>query len=393
MKYPLDAKQLGQDYFDLAIVFFVLLVSYAVKFAELVELDVVVVGWTAVMLYALYRVRLSLFFIPAIFYLVLFLAYLSGAVFVPLNPAELEYGRVLLTSFILSTLVFGLMIKKNGASGIAAGSSLSARWIPYLGLIAITAWTIFVYTEGKNIGGSVVKEYGGANYLTSSDLLAMFSLSVLGSRNISTKESLIFFAISVMALIFLGSRASLLIFCVAYIFCVGQIRGRNKLIIFFGVLLIAVALGLAVQSDESDLFFRFKTLYDLGGDESLTAREVFFSSYVSTIDQRVECLFLPCMPASGDYVHSIISVHQYFGIAGVVAIAFLLALVLMYYLKFRNFLLPGLFFYVCINMFFARAWVSLVFPVFIGMLLFFATKVLVATKKGSPLIGKTELSH
>lgn len=375
------SNSIAPDYFDLAMVLLVLLVAYAVKFAELVELDVVVVGWIAVLFYALLQVRLRLFFVPAIFYFLLFLAYLTGTVLVPRNPPELEYARVILTSFILSTLVFGIMTKKYTALGLASGSSLRARWIVYFGIIAVAAWAMFVYIEGKELGGSVVKEYGGANYLTSSDLLAMFSLVVLGSRNVSKKESLIFFSISVMALLFLGSRASLLVFCVAYAFCVNEISRKGKLIILLGVFFIVLAIGFAVQGDDSDLFFRFKTLYDLSGDESLAARDAFFSNYLSTIGQRVECLFLPCMPASGDYVHNIISVHQYFGIAGVIMIAVLLLLAFLYYVKFRDLLLPGLLFYVSVNMIFARAWVSLVFPVFIGMLLFFASKILASNKR------------
>lgn len=382
MKYPFNVEQsdqVGSDYFDLAIVFLMLLVAYAVKFAELIDLDVVVVGWMAVALYVLYRVKLNLIFIPAVFHLVLFVAYSIGIAFVPLNPLEFEYGRVVLTSFILSTLVFGLMIKKNNSRFPARGS-LKGRWITYLGLVAITVWTIFVYIQGKSIGESVVKEYGAANYLTSADLLAMFSLAVLGSRNVSARESLVFFAVSVVALVFLGSRASLLVFCFSYLFCIKQLQRRSKLIIFLGALLIAGVIGYVIQNDESDLFFRFKTLYNLGADESLSGREAFFSNYLSTIGQRVECLFFPCMPASGDYVHNLISVHQYFGIAGVMAVASLLLFALIYFLKFRFFLLPGLFAYVSANMLFARAWVSLVFPVFIGMLLFFSTRVLVANR-------------
>ena len=391
MKFLKNTKRLNQfvsDYFDLALVFFVLLASYAIKFANIIELDLVIVGWISVVLYAMYKVKINSFIFTAVFYVVLLLAYSSGIAFVSLNPNDFEYGRVIFTSFILSALVFGLMVEKKSISNIPIKKSSRDRWFVYFGLIAITIWSIFVYIEGKNTGGSVIKEYGGANYLTISDLLAMFSLAVLGSKNISTKESLIFFVISLVALGLLGSRASLLVFCCAYIFCLKQIPIKNKLFIFFAVSLIIISFIYVVQNEESDLFFRLKTLYDFGNDESLVGREFLFSSYLSTIAQRSECLLLPCMPAPGDYVHNIISVHQYFGIFGILAVLVLVLFAFIYLMRFQFFILPGLFFYASINMLFARAWVSLIFPVFIGMLLFFTAQVFVANRFKKPYFGK-----
>lgn len=373
---PQSVRQREVNYYELSAVFFALLLSYAAKFTEFFEFDFVMLGWGAVSLYALCRIRWALLAIPAIFHVVLFLAYAVGVAFVSLNSTEFEYARVLLTSFVLAGLVFALLIEKSSVNFIDRELPGFGVFLIYAGPLMIAAWALFVYMEGKSVGGSVVKEYGGANYLTSADLLAMFSLTVLGSRDTTVKLNLFYFSVTSVALVMLGSRASALIFCVSYLFCLGRFKRRGRFFLIAGLLLVLGAIGSLIISDQTDLFFRFRVLSDLGADESLNARQELLNNHIANVATRTECIFLPCTPSTGDYVHSIISVHQYFGVAGVIAIGLIIFLTLIYMVKFRKFFLPGLFVYVALNMFFARAWISLVFPVLIGMSLFFSIRVL-----------------
>ena len=109
-----------------------------------------------------------------------------------------------------------------------------------------------------------------------------------------------------------------------------------------------------------------QTFQDLGGDVSYAERNMQIDNFIERYSNDLSCYFVPCRPPTGEYVHNILSLVQYFGILGGVLMS-----IGGYYLVrawrkgWRPKLLPVFVFALCQFLFF-RPWVSIVFPVLVA---------------------------
>jgi len=119
----------------------------------------------------------------------------------------------------------------------------------------------------------------------------------------------------------------------------------------------------------SPAFQRLASLFTLGEDNSLQDRLYFFSVFFEKLYSYPACIVVPCHAPSGEYVHSFLSIFEYFGLVGALVI-FVLVIhaVLNIKLVWRSNIF-GIFLFSAISMIATRAWVSPVFAILVGILL------------------------
>ena len=377
----MNGQNLKNDYLpEVAFLFYLLLLTYFIKFSNFVDFDFTVVGWFLFSIYALIRIRLRVILWIGVFHLVLSFFYFSGLHLDDQGDGGV-YGKVLLTSFFLTSTTFGFLSGEVRGYKISFFDIFYSRFFIYLCYGLLVYWVIFIFNASSFLGDYLVKDYGGANYLTTSDLLAMFSLALIGSSRTSLFESICFALITIVALVLLGSRASMTLFAACYLVAIKNLSLPKKLAgsLFF---VFALFLGLIfIENAESGLFYRFNSIFTLGDDDSSFARSELFSKYFDNLFANPICFALPCPPAAGNYVHNILSVHQYFGLMVFLVI---LSLLLLSFLQIKSYF-SGPFFallaYSFIQVLFFRSWVSLTFPIFLALILLSFTQLKAKSKK------------
>ena len=362
----------NKDYLpEIAFLFFLLLFTYFIKFSNFVDFDFTPVGWSVFAIHTLIRVKLRVIFKVGVLHLVLLIFYAVG-VHMSDQPDGWVYGRVIITSFFLTSAVLGLLTGSVRVSLNSVLELLSNRFFIFSCYALLAYWAIFILNIHEIAGAYLVKDYGGANYLTTSDLLAMYSLVLIGSTRTNIIESVAFALITIVVLALLGSRASIVLFVFCYLLSIKKFNIKRKIIAAL-LLIPAVVYGLSfVLRDEFGLFFRFNTIFALNDDESRGARSELMSIYFRNLIEDPACVFLPCHPVIGGYVHNILSVHQYFGlIVWVALLVIFLASIIRVNVYFRA---PyfSLLIYSFVQVLFFRSWVSLVFPVFLAFVFLLA---------------------
>jgi len=349
----------------LGLVLFLLLFVYFVKFSNLVPIDATIVGWMLISIYASFRVDNKILLLSAVVYVGIVLFYFLGF-YTSVEAVDADYEKNILSFAFLTALV--IEYRKNSTeSSFSLESKISNLFILNVIYGFVALWVLFILNASQTLGDYVVSEYGGANYLTTSDLLAMLTLTVIGSRKINFINSLVYLGITMIALALLGSRASIVIFLLSYMFALE----RKYLIksIFFGFIFFSMIFVVYRFADdfEGDVFFRMKTIFDLAGDESKEGRSFLFDSYLNSIFSNPYCFAFPCHPTPGDYVHNIFSIHQYFGMPIFLISLYVIADAVLRLVNGRaNTFLP-LFIYVLSQSLFFRSWHSLTFPVLVAL--------------------------
>ncbi|HMW48063.1 MAG TPA: hypothetical protein PKC70_07170, partial [Cellvibrionaceae bacterium] len=225
----MNGQNSKNDYLpEVAFLFYLLLVTYFIKFSNFVDFDFTFVGWFLFSVYALIRIRLRVILWIGVFHLVLSFFYFSGLHLDGQDEGGV-YGKVLLTSFFLTSTTFGFLSGEVRGYKISFFDIFYSRFFIYLCYGLLTYWVIFIFNASSFLGDHLVKDYGGANYLTTSDLLAMFSLALIGSNRTSIFESICFALITIVALVLLGSRASMALFAACYLVAIKNLSVPKKL--------------------------------------------------------------------------------------------------------------------------------------------------------------------
>lgn len=352
----------------LAALLFFLLFTYFAKFSNLASVDATMIGWMLVSIYALLKVNNFILIKSSSVYIGLLLFYLFGF-YTSSAAADADYEKHILT-FIFFTPLVMQYLKDGSDFEYEVNSSYFNVMMLNAIYLCVAFWILFVVYASQSMGDFVVSEYGGANYLTTSDLLAMMTLAIIGSRKINFFHSLIYLGITLIALALLGSRASIALFLLSYFFSLDRkywIKSIVFAVIFIGVVLIIYRI---IEDFEGEMFYRLKTIFDLADDESKEGRAFFFSNHLDHIASNPACFIIPCHPTPGDYVHNIFSIHQYFGLPIQLIVFYLIAVAVIKLLNGYSTIFLPLFIYVLTQSMFFRSWHSLTFPVFVAFLLF-----------------------
>ena len=366
MNEPIKYKS---AFLEIGLFLFWVTVVYFVKFSQLFDFDFTIVGWSIISLYAILRVKPGVFILSGLIHSILYLFYIIGIYFTG-QQEDSDYGKSLAISFVIVAYVLGVLTGTTRFNKSKFIDAVTSSKMIYFVYILIVIWVVFIYTESGLVGGSVVSSYGGLNYITTSDLLAMSALAIIGSNRTSYKESLIFALITLIALILLGSRISIVCFIICYLVSAKNINIRAKFAIAFSFLAILIFMINSINKADDELFYRFNTLYELDGDLSVIGRTEMVSSYLNNMYENPVCIIVACPPIAGNYVHNIISIHQYFGLITFLLIFLLYVISIIKYLRRKDAEIAGLLAYVFVLTLIARSWASLVFPVALAIIIY-----------------------
>lgn len=331
---------------------------------------IILVIWLLLSFVVALFVKPTAIFVIFSIYAVFGIFYSTGFVSESWGVATPFYYRSILAWSIFSTLVYGFA--SGNVKGIKNGLSIGIKIerVQFLAILLFAGWS-FVGLRDLNSGILVdYRDITGNGYLTLSDAFALFSIAYMCRERIPSWELSIVFGLSLVVIFLLGSRTTL----VFYPFAVAFLIGRN--VSAKGALLWAVALGGSLYyafRDFVDLnsgaFFRFNSLFVMGQDRSGAVRDTIRQDMLDRIEENPECLIIACHPEAGLYDHSVLSVIQHFGIFG---IAFLIFFFVIGFLRFR-FIIAQWYFpilvYCTVSLVLSRAWLSVIFPVFIGLML------------------------
>lgn len=349
-----------------------LLYAYVLKFSNIsADIDFVLLAWLFVAAYTILAVSIDILIQVSVFYIILLVGYIVPYLINQDREVDLEYGRILVSSFILTSLFLGFVKGRLRNFRGLHQKIINSTILIYVLYIPVVLWIAFIFYQSEISHVNVVREYGGANYLTPSDLLAMATLLISSIDKIPKFGRLFFTVLTLFALILLGSRASIVIFIFTYVITLQSVRLPRKILI---VVFLAMTLGIfyyIVSELDVDFLFRLNTMSDLAFDPSRIARQQLLVDYFHVLMNSPQCWFIACPPAPGDYAHNIISIQQYFGIIGTITVGVLVLLFIINTLKNKTIPLAALGLYVMVQTLFFRSWQSLTFPIFIGFLFYY----------------------
>ena len=343
---------------------------YFLGTALIENIPVVEIVWFLLFVLAMVSVKSRAIFSIATIYIVFAIFYSTGIFSDNRETTTLIYYRTILVWCIFSILAYGILTQNTRPVFRIRLKLIKIHRLHFVAIVLVAAWS-FVALRDLNAGLVVdFRDYTGAVYLTLSDAFAMFSISYLCRDKLPSWEFVVVLGLSLMVIILLGSRTTMVFYPFSVVFLIGK---RGSLLGAFGwsvALLGGAYYWLKDSLDiESGAFFRFQTFFSTGTDESTTARDLFLEDMLNRLNENLECFIISCHPENGHYVHSILSVVQHFGFAGLV---FLVGVIVVSALNIRFFkqqwFLP-VFVYCLISILMSRAWVSLTFPVFLAMIL------------------------
>lgn len=329
--------------------------------------------WAILLATMLIFVKPAAIFFVGMVYLFFFVFYSTGAVNDPYGFFSVTYYKTILTWFIFSTLTYGFISQNVKGLRNVKFSTPKIFNIYILQIIFIFLVFLWAFFALRALNQSVLldfREVTGTGYLTLSDAFAAFSIAYLCRERIPSWEFSAVLGMSVVVIFLLGSRTTLVFFPVAVLFFIGRHVSIRGFFIWAGVIGAISAVMLKGKLDlESGAFFRFFSLISFQGDESGIVRDEFRSQMISRMSENPTCFLVACHPEAGNYDHSVLSVIQYFGFFGLLflVISTVVAIIRIRY-YFKQWYFP-LFVYCSLSLIFSRAWVGVIFPIFVPMII------------------------
>lgn len=350
-----------------------LLVGFLMYFLGTVfmeKIPFVEIGWFLLLVLAVVSVKSKAIFSIAIIYIFFAIFYSTGVFSDNRGTATLVYYRTILVWCIFSILVYGVLTENTRPIFRVRLDLFKLYRLHLAAIVLVAAWS-FVALKDLNAGLVIdFRDYTGAVYLTLSDAFAMFSISYLCRDKLPSWEFAVVLGLSLTVIILLGSRTTMVFYPFSAAFLIGK---RGSLLGAFGwsvALLGGAYYWLKDSLDiESGAFFRFQTLFSTGADESATVRDLFLENMLIRLNENPECFIISCHPENGQYVHSILSVVQHFGFAGLVFLVGVIVVSALNITFFKQQWFLPILVYCAISVVMSRAWVSVTFPVFLALIL------------------------
>jgi hypothetical protein len=355
---------------------FVLLVAYSLQAYEINTFGIspVIAAWAGITIFYFGKILGKSFIVAAGIYVSLFWMYLVGGMNSDIPWTDLDFVRIFIPQALIAGIVSAAAYTKR-ASTRDLQLKFSKLPLDTIALGLILAWTYFIVrAQSSTVHWSELDQLRSDNYLTVSDLLSMLALLILSGIKGRPLQQVVWLVLVSIALMTLGSRASIVVFAVCALMAMasGNAMGRSGLRVWkivLGLLTIAVTSILFLNYFDNNVTLRLLTLDNMGHDASADARKFNLVEYVHTVSDHPMCMVVSCFKTGGNYVHSILSVVEYFGIAGVLILVISPVTMLISWRRGWRPLCAPLFAYCAIQLVIARSWVCLVFPVFIGYLI------------------------
>ncbi len=348
------------------ILLFILLLYF---FSTVLDLSpsIVLGGWGLLLIGLFTRAKVTASLPLLIGYAVLALFFLLGVARSNFSEESMLLFRVIVTSFVLSSLL--LAVARGDFRSFwqgRAGNYFSVA-VHRVSLTAFFSWAVISMLTMSTKGIIDHREIVGFGYLTIADLFALLSLSVMSRKLISAAEFVVIVLMALLVLVFLGSRTSIVIFIVGSAISARSHGISTKLAVLLLMLGSPAAYFAFPKINwDSSAFSRAQTLLNISADESRRTRDTFQQNLIDRLAENPSCFFVPCQPDVGEYQHGMLSVIEYFGLGGILVIAFTIFAVAYRGDFLRKQWFFAIFSYALICCLLARAWISPVFPVLIA---------------------------
>lgn len=366
---PISSASDYDPFIGLATFFLCLLVFYTV---DVFRVDIWgSAAWGLLLVVAATIAATSTLILTATIHAVMAGAYLAG-LYLETGQFASPYLRTILTGFIISTFVLAMLGTNARRPGPSLISARAQVVIHRLALVGIAVWSIYAVQHLVYYGEPDFRAVTGGNYLTISDVLALFCLSMQLRRGMGLPERIVSAIVCLSALLLFGSRPSILLTsAILAILIARELRLRMSLLAIVAVL-AGLAAAVYALGRQTMLLSRIATVLDPLNDSSLLVRLKLFDELFQHLAHNPRCLIVACPPEVGRYAHNILSVIQDFGIVGIAFCAAYLGAISLglrrilrseaWPLYVYSFVMVGLF----------RAWTHIVFAVCLALLIVLA---------------------
>jgi hypothetical protein len=350
--------------------FFIVWVQYFLGTLFLKDVPIIPLIWAILFFSTIFVVRSRHIIVVIIIYSVFSVFYATGLLFDSTGNATLAYYRIILIWTISSCLIAGII--SGGARIFLDGnfSTFLTQKIHFSAIVLLAAWAVFAL---RDLNAGVVidhRDIAGTGYLTLSDTFALFSVAYLCREKMPSWEFALVLGLSFTIIFLLGSRTTLLFYPIAVVFLVGKHTSLFGAVAWIFAFIFGAYYWAGDSIDlESGAFFRAQTLFALEADESARVRGQIREQMFARFNESPECFIISCQPEQTHYEHSVLSVIQYFGLAGII---FLIVSCAVLVAKFRFFWRQWYFpilVYCTISLLLSRAWITVTFPVFLAIIL------------------------
>lgn len=328
-----------------------------------------IVFWALASIAAIVTIRASTLLIVFVVSLLAGLGYALGYALVMSRDVSLIYFPQILTMCTGSAWVLGIL---RGSNRFSFPEQFHI-WI-HRGFLAVSfTWAV---SSIQTISAGLIvdtREVTGFSYLTTSDLFALFCIASLSRKQIGKIEFFLFLTVGLLTVTLLGSRSAMAMLAATSIIIFARRFSLKSKLVSLILTLPAALYALTEYVDfQSPAFNRLQSLFNLGSDASLSYRSQLFSHFFDKLDTNPLCFLVSCHAPRGNYAHNFLSVIEHFGAIGLLlfgSISF--AVVMRWRFVIRSDFFP-LFLFATISLIFTRAWVSPVFPIYLGIALFVA---------------------
>lgn len=379
-KFRINSGWKSWSYRSYWVVLLTLTIAYYLKSAEIsiTDFDPVLLSWLIIAATLTLSIRKKAIWLNIITYIFLLLPFLAGLKSIDFRTEDVALSRIFMSFVVLSSITSLYLTNKT--------PPLSKSLVPEIVLFVLLSGAIFFIYKEQTYIEYAIRAYGATNYLTLSDLIATLVLVTVFCRLSPKWLRGILIGAGLITCLLLGSRATMVALAAALIFGVAiapTIRLRTKVAGVSGLFLIIIS-GTAffLTNFDETATYRLLSFRDFSNDASAIARGQFLQDHIQTVRENSWCIVSPCFPPPGEYIHNALSIHQYFGLAGMFVFLFgLLVLLKALHIGWRPPALPLLIF--CLmELFVARAWTSVIFPVTTGFMVA-AFIFMMEHKKGS----------
>lgn len=353
----------------------VLCVIYMINETYILDFPITITFWIIAFTSGLFIIKPINVIIASLLGIFIGFSYILGYATKASPEVSLIYAPQILTMCVGSSWVLGIM---QGTNRLCIPSFIHT-WLHRIFLFLSSLWAT---TSINTISSGLVidsRELTGFSYITTSDLFSMFCLASLSRQRIREMEFFIFLALGLLVVALLGSRSAVIwLFIVSFFIFINRFKTSSKFISLFIAFPILSYLYYYIE-ENSRAFNRLNSLYDLENDESLSIRIEYFSNFFNRFYSEPKCIIISCHSPEGHYAHNILSVMEHFGIIGASLFIFIFLAAARRWKNILHLNAIPLFIFTAASVLFTRAWVSTVFPIFLGISL----SILMAGKKRS----------
>lgn len=348
---------------SLAAIFAFMSIMYCFQFVEIFSgINFILLFWILISFNVLINFRLLHGFIYLVFYSSLCMtSYIVNIVFF---SSAVDVVKNILMFFVLSAAILLALESKRLSTTVHV-------FINWVFVVFVGFVVMYLIGTKSHYSNYILPEYRNS-YLVISDAVAITCIVQFTAFKTGWRYLILFFGF--MLILLLGSRSTMLFMFASLVVSFLLSSGSKFKIKFHDLIILGVgffSIGYYVL-DNVEMFYRLVSILDLEGDSSKVARSELQLEFLEKLDNP-RCFLFGCgVKEVGSYVHNILSIWQLFGIISFAIFTLLVFVtsVVLFVRRYRFQYIYPLFIFCCLQLFFSRSVVSLVFPLLFAICIY-----------------------